>query len=120
MKTVHEHIRHRLIGHIDELSQPKKPPPEKLRESEWSDTFERLMRNRLVMGAFRYELFKQKNDRVYDHISSILKRIHSYQKTGNTEYLVDCANLLMLEFIFGKHPTKHFKSIDDGQHVNLK
>ena len=33
---------------------------ESLRKSEWSPEFERLMRNRLVMGSFRYQKFEDK------------------------------------------------------------
>jgi hypothetical protein len=89
------------------------PDVENLRKTQWSDIFEKLMRNRLVMGAIRYGLFGANGKPHYDSINSIRKRLDLYEKTGNDEILVDIANLAMVEFIEGKHPLKHFKSVDD-------
>jgi hypothetical protein len=93
---------------------------DELRKTEWSEEFEKLMRNRLLMGFFRYGRMGDKNKPVYDRKESILSRIFKYEETGNTEYLVDIANLCMLEFVEGRHKNKHFKSIDDGEHVKIK
>ena len=91
---------------------------ERLRCSEWSPRFYQLMRNRLIMGRFRYESFEAKRSSFgYDQVSSMHKRLDAYEKTGNDEHLVDIANLCLLEFEFGKHPNKHFKSVDDGEHT---
>ena len=73
------------------------------------------MRNRLVMGKFRYG---DKKD--YDRIGGIRAKLDMYMKTGNTEFLVDAANLALLEFKIGNHPNKHFKSVDDKYHVEVK
>lgn len=91
-----------------------------LKKSEWSKRFEILMRNRLVFGAIRYGKIKAKNKPIYNRIESIQKRLKLYNKTGNKEYLVDCANLCLLEFEESLHPNKHFNAIDDGEHVNIK
>lgn len=90
---------------------------EELSESEWSPLFEKLMRNRMIMGAFRYGKLHEKNKPKYDRVGSIITRINSYQETGNTEFLVDVANLCIIEFEEGRHHAKHFTSIDDGEHV---
>jgi len=90
---------------------------EQLRESEWSPRFEQLMRNRLIMGFFRYGPFDKQNRTTEQVLSNIEKRIKEYRKTGNDELLVDVANLAMKEFVVGKHPNKHFKSEDDGEHA---
>lgn len=90
-------------------------------ETEWSSQFEKLMRNRLVMGSFRYEPFAAKRDSWnYDTATEAIKRIRRYQEDGNTEHLVDAANMCLLEFEFGKHPKKHFESIDDGEHTQRR
>lgn len=105
---------------LPELDEPLKPEPmntEDLRKSEWSEEFETLMRNRLVMGAFRYGKIGDKNKPVYDRIESIERRARKYRETGNKEFLVDIANLCLLEFVEGEG---HFESIDDGEHVNIK
>jgi hypothetical protein len=89
-----------------------------LEESQWCPEFFRYMKNRMVMGAFRYgKLSSQKHSgRKYDNIASIRRRLCLYELTGNTEHLMDCGNLCMIEYMIGDHPKKHFQSIDDGDH----
>lgn len=109
----------RLAGLPEEEPKKKMPSIEELKKSEWSPEFEQLMRNRLLMGAFRYHLLHDPNRPAYDIISSIRKRITLYEKTGNLETLVDIANICLIEFVTGKHPLRHFESVDDGEHVEI-
>jgi hypothetical protein len=110
------------IGMADiELKKLKSSPSlTSLKKTEWSDEMERLMRNRLVFGSIRYGLLHDPHKPVYDRLNSIIQRAKLYMTTGNDEYLVDVANLALLEFEEGKHPKKHFKSIDDDVHVKTK
>ena len=103
------------------------PEPEKrnisideLRKTEWSHDFEDLQRHRLIMGALRYGRLNAPNKPDWDRPPDIIRRIQAYQKTGNLEFLVDAANLCMLEFEEGKHPDRHFISHDDSQHTEIK
>lgn len=91
-----------------------------LEESEWSDEFENLMRNRLILGAMRYGKLHAHGKPEYDRIESAHNRLQQYEKTGNIEHLVDVANMMLLEFEEGMHPNKHFKPIDDGIHTKIK
>jgi len=91
-----------------------------LKETEWSNNFERLMRNRLIMGALRYGKLHAENKPQYNRIESIIKRARKYTDTGNKEFLVDMANFCLLEFEECKHINAHFSSIDDGDHVEIK
>jgi len=91
-----------------------------LYSTEWSHQFETLCRNRLVMGAFRYGLLNDPEKKQYHRILSIKKRISLYLQSGNTEHLVDIANLCLMEFQEGTHPLKHFSAIDDGEHTESK
>lgn len=121
MKTITEQIRESLFNKIGFSETPKrKKNYENLHLSEWSDKFETLMRNRLIMGAIRYGKLGEPGKPNYDRIESIIKRSKKFKETGNTEFLVDIANLALVEFVAGKHPKKHFKAIDDGEHVNIK
>ena len=85
--------------------------------TEWSDKFEQLMRNRLLMGAFRYGKFNEPGKPQYDRINSAIQRLIKYKETGNKEHLVDAANLCLMEFVECNHPNEHFESIDDGEHT---
>ena len=89
------------------------------RISEWSPKFYQLMRNRLIVGSFRYETFEQKRagPLKYDVVAEAIIRLQRYKETKNIEHLVDVANMCLLEFEFGNHPDKHFSSIDDGEHT---
>lgn len=87
-----------------------------LERSEWSPKFERLMRNRLIMGGLRYGLLHAPGKKQYDRVASVVKRVRLYAETGNLEHLVDCANECLLEFEESHHPLKHFGA-GDGEHV---
>lgn len=117
MKTVTQHIRDRLEERITGGLGHAREDLESLRESEWSPEFERLMRNRLLMGRFRYGRIDRTDDRNYDRVGSMIKRLRLYQETGNLEFLVDTANLALMEFVHSDHPNKHFEAADDGIHT---
>ena len=116
--SIHAYIRNHLLRDIPFAPKEfKKGSIDDMRKSEWSSTFETLMRNRLVMGAYRYGKFCSPGKPRYSHIPSIIEHAKLYEKTHNTEHLVDIANLALCEFVEGEHPQKHFKAIDDGVHV---
>ena len=119
-KTVSEHIREHLLYWQGVLPSPHLTADlEELSQTEWSPKFEKLMRNRLIMGALRYERFgPEKSD--YPTATEAIRRITKYIETGNTEHLVDAANMCLLEFEFGKHPHKHFRGVDDGEHCTKR
>lgn len=121
MGLEHDIMRNRLLLKAGIVEKPK--PKYTLRELErlqWSDKFETYMRNRLLMGGLRYGVMGEKGKPQYDSIASIRKRLDLYQETGNTEYLVDVANLCMVEFVEGKHPTKHFSATDDTRRIGVE
>ena len=125
MKTLHDILRDRLLVNVVAAEAwPKAdgsgllPTVASLLKSEWVPEFEKLMRNRVLMGAFRYELMAVKAEHFdYDLATEAIERIRRFIKTGNTEYLVDAGNMCMLEFKYSNHPNKHFASEDDGVHA---
>jgi hypothetical protein len=92
---------------------------QELLKTEWSEKFEKLMRNRLVFGAIRYGRIGAEGKPKYDRVESMINRISKYKESGNKEFLVDVANLCLLEFVECYHPKANFKSIDDGEHVKI-
>ena len=89
---------------------------EEFKKSEWSPEFEKYMRNRLIMGAFRYGKMADQELGKYNLPLDAKKRIDKYLKTKNLEHLVDAANILLLQFVHGKRIGEELKSIDDGEH----
>jgi hypothetical protein len=119
MKIIHTHdaIRSNLNKRIRPEIRPR-PPLEELRQTEWLPEFERYMRNRLIMGALRYETFAEKmKGNKYKCIEYIIRKCDEYEKTGNLECLVDLANVAMIEFGSPHHPNPHFTPGDDTSHV---
>jgi hypothetical protein len=107
VKTVTQRLRDHLLNGAMSL--------EELQKSEWSSLFEQLMRNRLVMGAFRYGRLGAEGKPQFNRAAYMMLCIQKYKKTGNLECLVDVANLALVEFVEGKHPKRHFYTEEDGK-----
>lgn len=110
-----------FLGDLWGKKQPEPPPSlEEIYATQWCNEFEQLMRNRLAMGYFRYGPLNKQPKGKYDNIASIRRRLDKYEQTGNLEFLVDSANICLVEFLNGNHPNKHFSAIDDGEHTQVK
>lgn len=96
-----------------EKNKKNLPSLDDLKKSEWSEEFEDMMHNRMIMGAFRYGLISDNVDSNYNWVDNAILRLEEYKETGNTENLIDIANYMMVEFMVGKHPQKHFYFKDD-------
>ena len=103
---------------LPETNTPKPVKIADLQKSEWNHYFEKLMRNRLILGALRYGRLLAPGKPKYDRVGAMINRLNQYRQTGNKEHLVDVANLSLLEFTECHHPRQHFSPIDDGPHVN--
>lgn len=111
MKTVSEYLRDSLMSKSHELDSMAL---NRMLYTEWSEEFERLMRNRLIMGALRFGRLSQKRPPGITsfHIKYIKDKLNEYTFTGNLEMLIDIANLCLIEWKHSTHPRKHFKAID--------
>ena len=120
--TVFEHLRRGVLERSGLSDAPKRfmPPLPELRKIQWSESFESMMRSRLLMGAFRYGLMSSPSNSAFDVIGDMPRRIERFQATGNGELLADIANLALLAFHHKKHPRFHVRGEDDGQHVELE
>jgi len=101
--SIHSLLRDRLHAKAGLLPEAPRYSLDHLEASQWSPEFERLMRNRMIMGGLRYGLLGAPGKPLHDHLSSIAKRLDTYRDTGNLELLVDCANLCLVEFVEGRH-----------------
>lgn len=121
MRFVHDQIRAHLLrscGRIDEpLGQMQL---DELQRTEWSPAFERLMRNRLLMGAFRYGRLHEPHA-AHDNVRSAIARLRRYLDDGNQEHLVDAANLCLVEYVRGEcHENPNLRAVDDGPHTEKR
>ncbi len=117
MRSITEHIRSHLYE-ICGLSKTQALDECVREQCEWSAGFMRLMIHRLTFGRYRYGRKSSSILREYEYVRSIYSRLDKYCKDGNLEHLIDIANLCMLEFEQGRHPKRHFRAIDDGEHVS--
>lgn len=104
----------------EESSVIRRPTLDELRRTEWSAEFEKLMRNRLVVGSMRYGRMGAPGKPKYDRMGDIARRVEKFRQTGNKELLVDIANLCMCEFVECDHPKAHFRATDDGEHTRRR
>lgn len=78
------------------------------------EDFHAKMKNRMAMGCYRYGALADKI--VTYGLRNLKRRIELYEQTHNIEYLIDAANLAMIEFIYPSFNDAKFESIDDGEH----
>lgn len=89
-----------------------------LLESEWDEEFERLMRNRLLMGAFRYGVLEEKRTGKsrFFYTKDAIRRLLEYGERPNLEILIDVSNMMLLQFVQDRK-TVPFIPVDDGVHT---
>ena len=112
MKSIFNHIREHFYSQFINNGRKNIPYLDSLRKTEWSNEFEKLMRNRLITGAIRYGMFKDTSKNL-NRVKAIEDKLKLYKKDRNKEHLVDIGNYSMLEFEEGDG---YFKPIDDGLH----
>ena len=120
MKTVSNLLREHLYYSICgvPVNTNKMPDLDELIITETNERFIQLMKNRLVMDAFRYGRMKDKEKGEYKLLESLKRKVSMYQQTGNLEYLVDASNYLLLEFTFPHVDNPHFSATDDVDHCD--
>lgn len=66
----------------------------------YSLTFLQGMVNRMLTSYHKYGHSRTAVERGVDPLESSKQRVEKYKETGNTEYLMDAANYLMMEFMY--------------------
>ena len=83
--------------------------------SEYSLEFLQGMIYRMGLSYHKYGKVADAYPHKVNSIESMHMRLDKYMATGNTEYLIDAANQLMIEFAHPSHPNAFFKPTDsDG------
>ena len=87
-----------------------------IESTEYSRDFDKKRLNAIKVSYHKYGPAKENfaSGRV-DAIASLRKKLSAYEKTGNTDYLVDVANYAMFEFMYPLHPNAHYDPKDDDR-----
>jgi len=93
---------------------------EEMAELQWGEDWQEildLMKNRMIMGGFRYGPHRNQRKGQFDNVKDAKRRLGLHQKDGNMEHLLDAANITILACLKKAHKNFHFTSIDDGVHA---
>lgn len=83
--------------------------------TEFSEVFVQGMKDRMVMSFYKYGYVRDALPHKVDAIASLTDRLRKYAETGNTEFLMDAANLAMMEYMYPRHPKAHFRATDSDE-----
>ncbi|QDT07787.1 hypothetical protein K227x_62150 [Rubripirellula lacrimiformis] len=81
-------------------------------KSEFNEEFVEMMRSRMLVSFHKYGPIRDAYPHKVDAIASLQTRLREYERTGNTEFLIDAANFAMIEFMCPSHDQSHFRATD--------
>jgi hypothetical protein len=80
----------------------------------WVDCIKR-MAERMSMSHFKYGNMGDHYPHSAIPLTNGKKRIELYEKSGNTEDMLDAANFCIIEAIFPAHSKRHFRARGSGE-----
>lgn len=95
------------------------PTREEILARTWSMSFIEKMKNAIEMSHYKYGWPSQTYPELAQAYKCIKERLELYEKTHNTEYLVDVANFAMLEFKFPAFEDATYNSTDSDKSPGL-
>jgi hypothetical protein len=73
------------------------------------------MYDRMAVSFCKYGKVADAYPAKVDAIESLKKRLDKYMETGNSEWLMDVANFAMIEFMYPRHTTAHYRPTDSAE-----
>lgn len=93
---------------------------EEILATEYSEQFDKLRKDMMVTSFYKYGLVEENaKNGTTDFIKSLDKRYQLFQKTKNTEYLADIANLCMMIYMYPEYFGCHYKSTDSSESCGM-
>jgi hypothetical protein len=89
--------------------------PDEVPTTEFNPPFVQGMADRMAASWFKYGTHNANADAGIDFLDSLKTRLARYEADGNTEWLMDVANLAMIEFLHPSHPDAHFRATDSSE-----
>lgn len=68
--------------------------------------------NRVMHSYFKHPYLSARFPDNVDALGCLQARLAEYNKTGNTEMLLDCANYCLIEATLPFHPNAHFRVLN--------
>lgn len=84
-------------------------------DTEFSVPFVQGMADRMAVSNAKYGDVTDAAVKKLDPLANLMVRLAKYRETGNTEWLMDCGNCIMIEFMFPQHPNAHFRATDSRE-----
>lgn len=95
------------------------PTREEILKRDFSEAFIAKMKNAIEMSHYKYGWASKTYPELAQAHKCIEQRLELYQKTHNTEYLVDVANFAMLEFLYPAFPDSKYIPTDSDKSCGL-
>lgn len=86
-------------------------------ESEVSKPFLQGMANRMSVSFHKYGLVTDAYPHKVDALATLEARLDRYRETGNTEWLIDAANMAMIEFMCPSVDGAEFRATDSDESI---
>lgn len=86
---------------------------------DFSKPFITKMENAIEMSHYKYGWASKTYPELAQAYKCIQQRLEMYEKTHNTEYLVDVANFAMLEFMYPAFKDAKFEPADSDKSCGL-
>lgn len=83
--------------------------------TEFSERFLQGMLDRMAVSYYKYGPVAEGFPKRVDAIGTLRAKLLDYERTGNTEWLMDVANYAMIEFMHPRHPDAHFRPTDSKE-----
>lgn len=89
---------------------------EEILSTEYSEKFDKLRKDMMVMSFYKYGHVKENAESgMEDFLKSLDMRYEKFKQTKNTEFLADIANIAMMIFMYPEPFGCHYKPTDSKE-----
>lgn len=88
-------------------------------KQDFSEAFVTKMKNAIELSYYKYGNAKKTYPELAQAYKCLRERLDLYEKTHNTEFLVDAANFAMLEFMFPSFADAKYTPTDSDKSPGL-
>ena len=92
---------------------------EEIMKRDFSEDFINKMRNAIEMSHYKYGWMSKTYPELAQAVKCIQERLDLYNKTHNTEYLVDVANFAMIESMYPSFEDAKYTPTDSNKSPGL-